>query len=46
MRQPAPNAGDLPAPGKIKTAALPEAELAGAGAGPTPPAVEAAGKTP
>ena len=44
MRQPAPIAGDLPAPGNIKTAALPEAELASAGA--TPPAVEAAGKTP
>ncbi|MFO1138370.1 MAG: acetyl-CoA carboxylase, carboxyltransferase subunit beta [Paracoccus sp. (in: a-proteobacteria)] len=43
MRLPAPIAGDLPAPGSIRSA-LPEA-AAGAGA-PPPPAVEAAGKTP
>ena len=43
MRQPAPIAGDLPAPGQIKST-LPDTppELASA----APPAVEAAGKTP
>ncbi len=43
MRLPAPIAGDLPAPGSIRSA-LPEAATS-AGA-PPPPAVEAAGKTP
>ena len=45
MRQPAPIAGDLPAPGNIKSS-LPETEATPELAGATPSAVEAAGKTP
>ena len=43
MRQPAPIAGDLPAPGQIKST-LPDTPPEAAT--PAPPAVEAAGKTP